>query len=168
MAVLGFSMVIGIWRGLLFEVITLMGWIAAFAMAQCGACHRMASHVPGTEVGPDLTSAASRFSRRDLLESIVNPSKAIDDKFKQTQVTLDDGQVLSGQLVTDGDRVILYPNLLARDAVTLSKKQIVSQKVSEVSPMPTGLLSVLTREQILDLLAYIESGGKPEHAAFAK
>lgn len=33
-AVLGASMLIGVWRGLLFEVITLMGWIAAFAMAQ--------------------------------------------------------------------------------------------------------------------------------------
>ena len=33
-AVLGVSMLIGVWRGLLFEVISLMGWVAAFLLAQ--------------------------------------------------------------------------------------------------------------------------------------
>jgi len=34
--------------------------------------------------------------------------------------------------------------------------------------MPEGLVNILTKEEILDLLAYIEAGGKREHAAFAR
>ena len=38
--------------------------------------------------------------------------------------------------------------------------------LSKTSMMPLGLLNTLTREEILDLLAYIQSGGDPEHALF--
>ena len=34
--------------------------------------------------------------------------------------------------------------------------------------MPVGLLSTLTREEILDLLAYVEAGGDPKRPAFQK
>ena len=33
--------------------------------------------------------------------------------------------------------------------------------------LPPGLLNVLTENQILDLLAYLESGGDPKHRDFA-
>ncbi len=32
--------------------------------------------------------------------------------------------------------------------------------------MPEGLANLLTREEILDLLAYMESAGNRQHAAF--
>jgi len=141
----------------------------AYFTAQCAACHRFASHVPGSELGPDLTAIASRFNRRDLLETIIHPSKVVDDKFKQTQLTLTDGSIVSGQLgPSDASTVMVFPTPMARDAVTVAKKDVASQKLSDVSLMPSGLLSVLTREQILDLLAYLESGGKPEHGAYGK
>src|SRR5207245_6839918 len=46
-----------------------------FAEAQCFACHRFDNE--GGANGPDLTGTAGRFSVRDLLESIVEPSKVI-------------------------------------------------------------------------------------------
>ena len=39
---------------------------------------------------------------------------------------------------------------------------IKSRTKAETSTMPPGLLNTLTKEQILDLLAYLKSGGKIE------
>ena len=43
---------------------------------------------------------------------------------------------------------------------------IASRTPSKLSPMPTGLLNNLTTEEILDLLAYIESAAKSDTANF--
>ena len=40
--------------------------------------------------------------------------------------------------------------------------------LSKISPMPEGLVNILNKNEILDLLAYIESGGKQTAAAFSK
>ena len=46
------------------------------------------------------------------------------------------------------------------DQVTeISKGDITAHHVSPVSSMPVGLLDTLTRDEILDLVAYLESGG---------
>ena len=48
------------------------------------------------------------------------------------------------------------------------KRDIQSREVSKLSQMPEGLFNVLSQEEILDLLAYIESSGNQRHAAFKK
>ncbi len=51
-------------------------------------------------------------------------------------------------------------NLLLPQAVTRVAKARIEYKVaSKISPMPAGLLNVLTKQEILDLLAFVESGG---------
>ncbi|MES2571686.1 MAG: hypothetical protein V4710_16740, partial [Verrucomicrobiota bacterium] len=49
---------------------------------------------------------------------------------------------------------------------TIPKEKIASRRISPVSMMPPGLVNVLTKEEILDLLAYLESGGNPAAPAF--
>jgi putative heme-binding domain-containing protein len=141
---------------------------AAFATAQCILCHRVGTEADaGGVIGPDLTAVASRFSRRDILDAIVNPSKAMDDKFRSTVFELKDGESVSGSVESeDAERVIVRPNPLADDTVTVAVRDVAWRRLSEISPMPTGLLNVLEREQILDLIAYLESGGDPAHAVF--
>ena len=39
-------------------------------------------------------------------------------------------------------------------------------EVSKTSPMPANLLGLLTKDEILDMLAYVLSGGEPEHELF--
>src|SRR4030095_14291068 len=53
---------------------------AAFNDAQCLACHRFGNE--GGAVGPDLTGIASRFTRRDILDSILEPSKVLSDQYQ--------------------------------------------------------------------------------------
>jgi hypothetical protein len=77
-----------------------------------------------------------------------------------------DGQTVSGA-VTGGDAEALQvaTDPLTPDRTTrVLKKDIEAQQPSLVSPMPSGLLDTLTKEEILDLLAYLESGGKRTNA----
>ena len=48
------------------------------------------------------------------------------------------------------------------------KADIVSRHASKISPMPDGLVSSMTEDEIWDLIAYMESGGKKSNAAFKK
>jgi hypothetical protein len=65
-------------------------------------------------------------------------------------------------------KLVLVPNQLTGEKVEVKKSDVQKREPSKLSPMPEGLVSTLTRDEVLDLLAYIESGGKREHAAFAK
>jgi putative heme-binding domain-containing protein len=137
----------------------------AFAAAQCVACHRMGKS--GGDFGPDLTAVAARFSRHDILDSILEPSKVIDEKYRNTLFTLRDGSSVAGTIDREEDaKVFVRTSPLSGQTTALNKSDIVHREQSPVSPMPPGLLNVLTENQILDLLAYLESGGDPQHADF--
>ncbi len=137
----------------------------AFAAAQCLACHRFGNEGGGT--GPDLTAVSSRFTRKDVWESIVDPSKVVSEQYQNITVTKKDGNDVTGRLVEETEsKLVLVPNPLATDRVEMAKSAVQKRAPSKVSPMPEGLVNVLTKDDILDLLAYLESGGKREHAAF--
>src|SRR6185436_1032022 len=132
---------------------------AAFAKAQCLACHSFAGE--GGAVGPDLTGVSKRLNRRDLFEAVFFPSKNVSDQYQNTLFQLDDGNVVLGRRVDeDKDRIVVAPDLLNDDRVEISKKRIVRFKPSALSPMPEGLLDTLTKFEVLDLFAYLQSDGK--------
>jgi putative heme-binding domain-containing protein len=136
-----------------------------FAVAQCLACHKFGTE--GGSVGPDITGAASRFNRRDLLETIIEPSKVISDQYQNITVTKKNGDDVTGRLVEENDeRLVLVTNPLSGERAEIKKRDVAKRAPSKISPMPEGLVNILTKEEILDLLAYIEAGGKREHAAF--
>lgn len=138
----------------------------AFNDAQCFACHRFGNE--GGAVGPDITAVSSRFTRADVLSSILEPSKVVSEQYQNTTITKKDGDDVTGRLVEDtADKVVLVVNPLAPDSRTeIKKADIKARAASKISPMPEGLVNSLTKEEILDLLAYIESAGKRDHAAF--
>ena len=135
----------------------------ALVRAQCVFCHRVSTDatLPAGVFGPDLVQVSARFGRKDLLDHILNPSKFIDEKFRLVTVKTSDGKTQSGSLESDDDeRVVLKPNPLAPETVEIGKAMIQERTISEVSPMPPGLLNALKAEQILDLLAWFENGAK--------
>lgn len=141
---------------------------AMFAAAQCSRCHRFGGE--GLAIGPDLAGAAVRFNRKDLLESLLDPSKVVEDKYRNTMIELDDGRVVIGQLAggnADTLAIASDPNEPTK-LVRVARKAIVTRKSSPVSMMPKGLLDTLSQDEILDLLAYLESAGNAEHKNFAK
>ncbi|MBX3441187.1 MAG: c-type cytochrome [Planctomyces sp.] len=133
-----------------------------FQQALCARCHKVGAR--GPSVGPDLTHVGSRFSRRDLLESIVEPSAVVAEIYRGVQVATTDGEVLSGRVLPGGDfrsevlKIVSDP--LRPSIVTeVHKRRIDEVRESPVSPMPTGLLDSFTEAEIADLLAYLTSGG---------
>lgn len=137
-----------------------------FAAAACYACHRFRDG--GGMNGPDLTGAGGRYSARDLLDQILHPSKEINEQFAPVVIALNNGDVVSGVIVNlNGDQVTLNTDLSdPNQRVVVDRKLVTSMEVSKISSMPPMLLSMLTQEEILDLVAYVLSGGKPEHAMF--
>ena len=140
----------------------------AFVDGQCLACHRFG--IEGGGVGPDLTAVSARFSRRDVLESIIDPSKVVSEQFQNTSVWLKNGDDHTGRLMSEtGDQLVLVPNQLQPDTkVTVKKSDVTKRAFSKISPMPQGLVDTLSKDDLLDLLAFIESYGRKSHSAFAK
>ena len=141
---------------------------AAFAAAQCALCHRYGDQ--GGAVGPDLTNVASRIKRQDLLESTTEPSKVLSEQYLSTVFTLQDGTVVAGRISQETpDQVAVLTNPFDATATTaVAKANIKSREASKVSLMPAGLLNTFKEEEILDLLAYLESMGNPKHPNFEK
>ena len=130
---------------------------ATFRNAQCVLCHRFGSE--GAVVGPDLTAVASRFDRKALLESMIDPSKVIDDKFRNINFVFKDGNVITGSIDReDNEKIYVRENPLATALTEVRKENVARRELSAISPMPNGLLNPLEKEQNLDLLAYLERG----------
>jgi putative heme-binding domain-containing protein len=139
-----------------------------FGAAGCFACHRFGNE--GGMTGPDLTGAGGRYSARDFLDQVINPSKEINEQFVPVVITRTDGEQITGTIVNlNGDTVSVNtdptnPNQQER----VDRKRVKSIEHSKTSPMPAGLLNPLTQEEILDLTAYVLAGGDRKHAMFKK
>jgi putative heme-binding domain-containing protein len=139
---------------------------AMFAAANCFACHRYDNQ--GGALGPDLTSAAGRFSPRDLLESIVDPGKVISDQYAAVTIVTEDGKSVTGRIVNlNGDTMKISTNMLDPDEQTsIDRRQIEEMFPSKTSMMPNGLLNTLQQDEVLDLMAYLLSRGDKSSAMF--
>jgi putative heme-binding domain-containing protein len=139
-----------------------------FGAAACYSCHRFGN--AGGMTGPDLTGAGGRYSAHDLLDQIINPSKEINEQFAPIIATRNSGEQVSGVVVNlGGDTVTLNTDLSdPNQRVSIDRKDLKSIELSKISPMPPMLLSMLTKDEVLDLLAYILSGGDRAHAMFSK
>lgn len=137
-----------------------------FSAAACYACHRFGN--AGGMNGPDLTGSGGRYSPHDLLDQIINPSKEINEQFAPIVVTKNDGSIVSGVVVNlKGDNVTLNTDLTdPNQRVNIDRKEVKEMEVSTVSPMPPMLLNMLNKEEVLDLLAYVLSGGDDEKDFF--
>ncbi|MDB6151935.1 MAG: heme-binding protein, partial [Chthoniobacteraceae bacterium] len=141
---------------------------AMFTSTLCSACHHFNGE--GGNVGPDITGAGSRYSVRDLLENIVDPSKVISDQYGSEQIELKDGSLIIGRVASEekGKLSVMTSPLTPDVQMTINAADIKSRAVYPVSMMPPGLINTLNSEELLDLLAYVQSAGNPKDKAFAK
>lgn len=131
-----------------------------YEQAACSRCHTISGQ--GAKYGPDLTDISKRFRGSKLLQQIVNPSAEIHKEFQTQMILVDDGRLLTGLVIEEtDDQLRMLPNLLKPDKIeTIDKSSIEQRRVAEVSSMPEGLLDTFTVEEILDLLAFIQSRGE--------
>jgi putative heme-binding domain-containing protein len=97
-----------------------------------------------------------RLSKRQILDSLLDPSKDIDPKYAAYLVEMDDGRQLSGLIVAKDDKQLTVRDPQGKDT-TVALTKVAAQVPSKKSLMPDQLLRDLTAEQAADLLAYLES-----------
>jgi len=137
-----------------------------YSAGLCIACHRFGGE--GGVTGPDLGSLGSRFSTKDILVAICEPSASISEQYMASTVKLKDGGTLYGRLIIRNDKEIgVASNPFDLNQITKSPAQnLESIEFSNVSIMPPGLISGMNRDELMDLMAYLLSGGDLQHKAF--
>jgi putative heme-binding domain-containing protein len=122
--------------------------------AACSACHEIG--YVGGQVGPDLSKIGSIRRRAELLEAIVMPSNSIVQSYDPVSIVTLDGRVFNGLVKeTRPDGLLLVTGV--DQQVRLQHDEIDTMQSSDVSIMPAGLEQVLTRRELADLLAFLES-----------
>ncbi|MDX1953043.1 MAG: c-type cytochrome [Verrucomicrobiota bacterium] len=136
-----------------------------FEKTACIQCHKFGAE--GYAFGPDLTDVFKRFNqdRALLLSEILEPSKKIEERYRNYLLELKDGESNSGMIVKEDNESITIHGGPSDTLITqIPKNSIAKKEPQDASLMPMGLLSTLSKEQILDLLAYLESSGKHTHS----
>jgi putative membrane-bound dehydrogenase-like protein len=129
---------------------------AIFTKAKCNRCHRFLKE--GETVGPDLTTLRRRFQRKEIVESLVFPSRIISDQYQMLTVATTDGLIHNGMPIpgndSSGNLVLLLPDATKLE---IAKSKIDEQVRSRTSVMPVGILNDLSLEEIADLFAFLET-----------
>jgi putative heme-binding domain-containing protein len=129
-----------------------------FAASMCMSCHSFKGE--GGQIGPDLTQLGTRFSAKDILESIIDPNKTISDQYAATIFYLKDGKSIMGRLVNqDGEKYSVSQNPFAPQVLRdIPKSDVERTKVSDVSIMMPGMINNLNADELRDLMAFLMSG----------
>lgn len=122
--------------------------------ALCSQCHT----VDGSNnlAGPDLSAAGDKFSRADLIFSVINPSANIMTGFSLLTVTTKDNEVFSGTVKESSETKLVIAGA-GNVRHQIPKEKIKKQLTSELSMMPPNLHLSLTKDEFTNLIAYLES-----------
>ncbi len=120
--------------------------------AQCKQCHAVQGF--GGSLGPELSNVGKKYERKALLETILEPSKAIAPEFIPYLLETTSGQVYAG-FVTEktADHVVLKD--VKNQSVRVPTAEIDALVALQKSLMPELILSEVTAQDAADLLAYL-------------
>jgi putative heme-binding domain-containing protein len=125
-----------------------------FEQQACVACHTTTPAEP--EKGPYLGGIFTRYSRTEVLESIVRPGAKVAQGFATNAFVTTEERQLSGFVIREGQDDVVIRDLTGTET-TLRKSQIASRQVLEGSTMPPGLVDGITVPELASLLAFLES-----------
>ena len=111
-------------------------------------------------MGPELNQVFDRWKGDPtaVLREILDPSNRIDDKYAVHIVLTLDGQTISGLIVEDTkDAVSILENPEAKQPRVIPKREIEEMQKTPTSMMPKGLLDRFSKDEILEIVAYIKS-----------
>lgn len=123
--------------------------------ASCNQCHRVNGR--GPTIGPDLTNVARGLSEQLVVESIVWPNRQIKEGYVGTQVITVDGKVARGYSVKSNrsDRLVLKDPRTGE--LTHVPLNMIDEQSNTLSLMPEGLTRLMTKQELLDIVAYLLS-----------
>ncbi|HTU24031.1 MAG TPA: c-type cytochrome, partial [Pirellulales bacterium] len=127
---------------------------AAFAK-RCAVCHRLEGQ--GFAVGADLAAVGNR-SPQALLIAILDPNRAVEDRYVNYVAIDDDGRQYTGVLAAETGESLTLRGQEGKDQVLLRKNLDVLRRTGK-SLMPEGLERDMTAADLADVIAYVASTG---------
>ncbi|MGD9720805.1 MAG: PVC-type heme-binding CxxCH protein [Pirellulales bacterium] len=120
--------------------------------AQCKSCHAVQGF--GSGIGPELTHIGKKYERQALLETILDPSKAIAPEFRLYLLETTGGMVFAGFLVErNADQVVLQDIKGGRIRVPTDEIEALVEQPKSL--MPELVLSEVTAQDAADLLEFL-------------
>ncbi|MCI0358552.1 MAG: c-type cytochrome [Planctomycetaceae bacterium] len=129
---------------------------AVFAK-RCANCHRLEG--VGHVVGPDLAALNNR-SRDAMFVAVLDPSRAVEDRYLDYAVRTVDGQTLTGMLREETGTSITLAAAEGKTA-TILRSEIERLQSSGKSLMPEGVEKDITPPELADLAVYMASNSPP-------
>jgi putative membrane-bound dehydrogenase-like protein len=126
----------------------------ALFTAVCAACHKL--YGEGGMIGPDLTGG-DRHKLTYLLENIIDPSAIVPADYRISVFKLKDGRTITGVIPAQTERTVTVQT--PAEKLTIEKSQIADQQQLAMSLMPEGQLTALGEENVVHLMAYLQSLG---------
>ena len=137
-----------------------------FSAGKCVACHRIEG--TGGYSGPDLGSLAKRYTIKDILIAISDPSQSISEQYQASTLLLKEGGMLYGRVIYRNDKEIALAenpydfSVPTRTAIG----DVESVELSQISMMPLATTALMNKDELSDLMAYLISGGDAKHKVF--
>ena len=122
----------------------------------CAMCHRFGPI--GQDVGPDLSTVHSRIGRKEILESILWPSKTVSDQYESELFEMTDGKVHHGLLVRETATALQIRTVESAKPIVIAIDDVQSRRKSPQSFMPEGLIDALSAADISNLMAFMLAG----------
>ncbi len=121
--------------------------------AQCKNCHMV--HGQGANLGPDLSQIGKKYEVKTLLETILEPSKAIAPEYSTYLLETDGGQLYAGFVVKQTEEEVVL-----RDAknqlIRVPADEVVVLEKQQKSLMPELVLRDVSAQDAADLLSYLQ------------
>lgn len=121
-------------------------------VALCLACHKLKGE--GNDVGPDLGTVANKPIDQ-LIESILDPNRAVEQRYVTQSLKLKDGSEKVGIIVEENPNNVTLRTLVGVELVLI--KDIASRRSTNRSLMPDGLEAALKPQDIADILAWMKN-----------
>ena len=129
-----------------------VGYGAALYLAACSACHRLKNE--GNELGPDLSTVAAKPDEQ-LLEAILDPNRAVEQRYLTHTIRTKDGKDHVGMLAEETANSLTLK--LAGATEVILRTDIEKQTTGTRTLMPEGLESVLKLQDVADILAWMRA-----------
>jgi putative heme-binding domain-containing protein len=121
----------------------------------CSRCHSAGGR--GTAIlGPDLTGLGEKYSREELVRSVLYPSDRILPGYEQVIVSTQAGTVITGQIRSETEDAFELIDAELK-ATRIPKSELRERRRTNVSLMPEGLADSLTPLELTDLVTYLQS-----------
>ncbi|HCK15144.1 TPA: hypothetical protein DHW51_13560, partial [Candidatus Poribacteria bacterium] len=122
--------------------------------ANCKSCHTVNDQ--GGSVGPDLSTIGDTYNKEHLINTLLDPSANISPGYSTTIIVTTEGVMHTGILKSASVEEIV---LSSTDGaiVKIAVDEIDQRRASQVSVMPEGIEDLISKQEFLDLIAYLQN-----------